>query len=42
MIVAPMTVDTRDTLMRMAAFEQVRRLGSSIHGSPSDWSGQAG
>ena len=27
MIVAPMTVDTRDTLMRMAAFERVRRLG---------------
>jgi hypothetical protein len=27
MIVAPMTVDTRDTLMRTAAFEHVRRLG---------------
>lgn len=25
MIVAPMTVDTRDTLMRTAAFEHVRR-----------------
>src|ERR1017187_3605251 len=30
MIVAPMTVDTRDTLIRMAAFEHVRRLGE-IH-----------
>jgi putative restriction endonuclease len=30
MIVARMTVDTRDTLIRMAAFEHVRRLGE-IH-----------
>jgi putative restriction endonuclease len=30
MIVAPMTVDTPDTLIRMAAFEHVRRLGE-IH-----------
>ena len=27
MIVAPTTVDTHDTLMRMAAFEHMRRLG---------------
>jgi putative restriction endonuclease len=30
MIVAPITDDTRDTRMRMAAFEHVRRLGE-IH-----------
>jgi hypothetical protein len=33
MIVAPMTVDTRDNLMRTAAFEHVRRLGE-VHDHP--------
>jgi putative restriction endonuclease len=31
MIVVPTTMETRDTPMRMAAFEQVRRLGETHH-----------